>query len=103
MEDALLDMSQDELVIKETQHGDSSATFSRNLVDRFGIIGHNTQTGSETVNPTDNMLRDFDQFRQKIRRLSHKGYNKMIVRKFPLKRINKYQSKQANLLFHWLT
>ena len=54
MEDALLDMSQDELTIKETQLGDSPATFSRNLVDRFKIIGHNTQTGSETVNSTDN-------------------------------------------------
>ena len=56
MEDALLDMSQDELTIKETQLGDSPATFSRNLVDRFKIIGHNTQTGSETVNSTDNKL-----------------------------------------------
>ena len=56
MEDALLDMSQDELVIKETQHGDSPAIFSRNLVDCFRIIGHNTQTGSETVNPTDKLF-----------------------------------------------
>ena len=56
MEDSLLDMSQDELTIKETQLGDSPATFSRNLVDRFKIIGHNTQTGSETVNPTDNNM-----------------------------------------------
>ena len=55
--DALLDMSQDELTIKETQLGDSPATFSRNLVDRFKIIGHNTQTGSETVNSTDNKIR----------------------------------------------
>ena len=55
MEDALLDMSQDELVIKETQHGDSPATFSRNLVDHFGIIAHNIQTSSETINPTDIM------------------------------------------------
>ena len=54
MEDALLDMSKDELIIKETQCGDSPATFSRNLVDRFKIIGHNTHTGSETVNSTDN-------------------------------------------------
>ena len=54
MEDALLDMSQDELTIKETQLRDSPATFSRNLVDHFKIIGHNTQTGSETVNSTDN-------------------------------------------------
>ena len=56
MEDALLDMSQDKLIIKETQRGDSPATFSRNLVDRFKIIGHNTQTGSETVNSTDNIM-----------------------------------------------
>ena len=48
-------MSQDELVIKETQRGDSPATFSRNLVNRFNIIGYNTQTSSETVNPTDSM------------------------------------------------
>ena len=54
MEDALLDMSQDELTVKETQLRDSPATFSRNLVDRFKIIGHNNQTGSETVNPIDN-------------------------------------------------
>ena len=55
MEDALLDVSQDELVIKETQHRDSPATFSRNLVDHFNIIGHNTPTGSKTINPTDNI------------------------------------------------
>ena len=41
------------------------------------------------------MLRDFDQFCQRVQRLSHKGYNKMIVRKFPLKRINKHQSKRT--------
>ena len=56
MEDALLDMSQDELTVKETQLRDSPATFSRNLVDRFKIIGHNNQTGSETVNSTDNNI-----------------------------------------------
>ena len=53
MKDALLDMSQNELVVKETQQGDSPATFSRNLVDHFSIIGNNTQTGSETINSTD--------------------------------------------------
>ena len=52
MEDSLLDISQDELIVKETQHGDSPATFSKNLVDHFGLIGHNIQTDSETVNPT---------------------------------------------------
>ena len=55
MEDSLLDISQDELIVKETQHGDSPATFSRNPVDRFGIIGYNIQTGSEIVNPTENV------------------------------------------------
>ena len=52
MEDSLLDISQDELIVKETQHGDSPATFSKNLVNHFSIIGHNIQTNSETVNPT---------------------------------------------------
>ena len=52
MEDSLLDISQDDLLVKETQHGDSPATSSKNLVDRFSIIGHNIQTDSETVNPT---------------------------------------------------
>ena len=56
MENALLDIRQDELIIKETKRGDSPATFSRNLVDHFKIIGHNTQTGSETVNSTDNNM-----------------------------------------------
>ena len=56
MEDALLDISQDEFVVKETQHRDSPATFSRNIVNHFGIIDHNIQTGSETINPTDNIL-----------------------------------------------
>ena len=56
MEDALLDMSQDELIIKETQRGDSPATFSRNLVDCFKIIGHNNQTSCETINSTDNNM-----------------------------------------------
>ena len=51
MEDTLLDMSHDKLVIKETQSGDSPATFSRNLGDCFGNIGHNIQTGSETRQP----------------------------------------------------
>ena len=32
MEDSLLDISQDELIFKETQHGDSSVTFSKNLM-----------------------------------------------------------------------
>ena len=68
MEDALLDMSQDKLVIKETKHGDSPATFYRNLVDRFGITGRNTQTGSETVNPTDN--KKFDLICKMINKLS---------------------------------
>ena len=44
-----------ELIVKETQHGWSPATFSRNLVDHFGIIGHNIQTGSEAINPTENI------------------------------------------------
>ena len=54
MEDSLLDISQDEVIVKETQHGDSPATFSKNLVDCFSIIGHNIQTGSETINLTEN-------------------------------------------------
>ena len=68
MEDALLDMRQDKLVIKETQHGDSPATFYGNLVDCFGIIGCNTQTGSETINPTDN--KKFDLICKMINKLS---------------------------------
>ena len=57
MEDALLDMSpEDELVVKETQSGESPVTFSKNLVDCFEIIGHH-QTGSETVNSTNNNVK----------------------------------------------
>ena len=58
MEDSLLDISQDELIFKETQHGDSSATFSKNLMDHFSIIGHIIQTGFETINPTENVTND---------------------------------------------
>ena len=52
----LLDISEDENTISETPmdlHRDSPATFSRNWVDRLGIIGHNS-TGIETVNPHEN-------------------------------------------------
>ena len=57
MEDALLDMSpEDKLIVKETQSGDSPATFSKNLVNRFKITGHH-QTGSETVNSTNNNVK----------------------------------------------
>ena len=41
MEDSLLDINQDDLLVKETQNGDSPATFSKNPVDHFDIIGHN--------------------------------------------------------------
>ena len=51
MEDSLLDISQDELIVKETQHGDSLATFSKKLVNHFSIIGHNIQTDSEIITP----------------------------------------------------
>ena len=54
MEDSLVDMNQEELLVKETQqsNGDSPATFSKHLVHCFDIIGHNIQTISRTVNPT---------------------------------------------------
>ena len=55
-DEGLLDISEDEDTIRETPmdlHRDSPATFSRNLVDRLGIIGHNS-TGTETVNPPEN-------------------------------------------------
>ena len=55
MEDSLLHISLDWFIVKETQHGDSPATFSKNLVDCFGIIGHKIQTGSETYNSTENV------------------------------------------------
>ena len=58
MEDSFLDISQDKLIFKETQHRDSSATFSKNLMDHFGIIGHIIQTGFETINPTENVTND---------------------------------------------
>lgn len=53
MEDSLLDISQDDLLVKETQqpNGDLPVTLSKHLVDHFGIIGHNIKTSSETVNP----------------------------------------------------
>ena len=54
MEDSLLDISQDDLLVKETQqpNGDLPVTLSKHLVNHFGIIiGHNIKTSSETVNP----------------------------------------------------
>ena len=51
-DEALLDTSDDVNTIRETtleQQRDSPATFSRHLVNRFGIIGHHN-IGSETVN-----------------------------------------------------
>ena len=54
MEDSLLDMNQEELLVKETQrsNGDSPATFSKHLVNCFDIIGHNIRTIFGIVNPT---------------------------------------------------
>ena len=54
-DEGLLDVSEDEDTIRETpvdQQRDLPATFSRSLVDRLGIIGHNS-TCSETVNLPD--------------------------------------------------
>ena len=61
MEDSLLDISQDEIIVKETQRGHPPATFSKNQVDCFSIIGLNIQTGSETINLTENAT-DFTWF-----------------------------------------
>ena len=55
-DEGLLDVSEDEDTIRETpmdHQRDSPATFSRNFVDRLGVIGHNN-TGSETINLPEN-------------------------------------------------
>ena len=45
------------------------------------------------------LIRDFDTFCHKIRRLSLRGHNKTKVKKFPLKRTQKYSSKQVFFSF----
>ena len=55
-DEGLLDISEEEDTIRETpmdHQRNSPATFSWNLVDHLGIIGHNN-TGSETVNLHEN-------------------------------------------------
>ena len=53
-EEELLGTSDDENTIQETpQQRDSPVTFSKHLVNRFGIIGHHN-VSSETVNLPDN-------------------------------------------------
>ena len=52
-EQLLGNSSDDENTTQETPHRDSPATFSKHLVNRFGIIGHHN-VSSETVNPSDN-------------------------------------------------
>ena len=51
MDDSLLDLSDDQLLVQETQMENSPATFSRKIINRLGIVGHPI-TGSETVDPT---------------------------------------------------
>ena len=52
-EQLLGNSSDDEHTIQETPQRDSLETFSKHLVNRFGIIGHHN-VSSETVNPPDN-------------------------------------------------
>ena len=58
-DEALLDTSNDESTIRETpleQQRDSPTTFSRHLVNRFGIIGHHnisSEAVSQPENPRD--------------------------------------------------
>ena len=53
-EEELLDnSSDDENTIQETPQRDSPVTFSKHLVNRFGIIDHHN-VSSETVNLPDN-------------------------------------------------
>ena len=52
-EELLGNSSDDENTIQETPQRDSPVTFSKYLVNRFGIIGHHN-VSSETINPPDN-------------------------------------------------
>ena len=54
-EELLGNSSDDENTIQETPQRDSPATFSKHLVNRFGIIGHHN-VSSETVNRPDNQI-----------------------------------------------
>jgi len=47
MDDSILDMSDDEIIVKDTQDSFSPKTFSKNIVNRLGIKSHNR--GTETV------------------------------------------------------
>ena len=52
-EELLGNSSDDENTIQETPQRDSPVTFSKHLVNRFGIIGHHN-VSSETINLPDN-------------------------------------------------
>ena len=53
-EEELLGTSDDENTVQETpQQRDSPVTFSKHLVNHFGIIGHRNIC-SETINPPEN-------------------------------------------------
>jgi len=47
MDDSILDMSDDEIIVKDTQDSFSPKNFSKNIVNRLGIKSHNR--GTETV------------------------------------------------------
>jgi len=58
MEDKILNLSADDIVMRETQPTDSPATFSHKLIDHFGIrqhmysseaVDHNEQTQLCTI------------------------------------------------------
>jgi len=48
MEDDILDLSEEDILVRETQKQDSPDTFSKGLIDRLGICWSNQ--GSEATN-----------------------------------------------------
>ena len=60
-EELLGNSSDDENTIQETLQRDTPATFSKHLVNHFGIIAHHN-VSSETVNPPDNQIAVFVDF-----------------------------------------
>ena len=50
MDDSILDISNDEMIVQDAPlDSNSPATFSRNIVNHFGI--KNQKRGTETINP----------------------------------------------------
>jgi len=51
MEDDILNLSNEKILVRETKHQDSPATFSKQLIDLLGICQNNK--GSEATDPIE--------------------------------------------------